>query len=107
MNNLARLITALEAENERLNGELKQVRKAISALMGINRIVVTKGSTRARMSAVARRKIAAAQRARWAKVKANRPGDSGKRQISAAGVASIRAAQRARWAKWRKQQKAA
>jgi len=60
------------------------------------------------MSDVGRARIAAARRARWAKVKrqeitsitARRP-----RKLSAAALANIRAAQKTRWAKWRKGQK--
>jgi len=54
------------------------------------------------MSVAARAKIAAAQRARWAKRKGTSSkarSATPKRQISAAGLARIRAAQRARWAK--------
>src|SRR5207245_10631012 len=58
------------------------------------------------MSAAARRRIAAAQRARWATVKGQRKvvpiaqtGKAGKRHISAAGRAQIAAAARARWAR--------
>ena len=55
------------------------------------------------MSASARARIAAAQRARWAKVKKN--GASGanprrRRKMSAAGRAAIAAAARARWARY-------
>ena len=63
------------------------------------------------MSASARAKIAAAQRARWARSKGDAPaaapaaaapapkGKSGKRTLSAAARAKIAAAQRARWAR--------
>jgi hypothetical protein len=52
------------------------------------------------MSASARAKIAAAQRARWAKTRAaGKPGRK-KRTMSAAARAKIAAAQRARWAKY-------
>jgi len=67
------------------------------------------------MSAAGRARIAAAQRARWARVKAQKGGSSSarthsssvrpKRRMSPAAIARIRAAQKARWAKWRKQQK--
>jgi hypothetical protein len=61
------------------------------------------------MSASARNKIAAAQRARWAKVKGQKPETTGaaggeapkKRKMSAAGRAKIAAAAKARWAKFR------
>jgi hypothetical protein len=54
------------------------------------------------MSASARAKIAAAQKARWAKVngkKAGKPAKAGKRKMSAAARAKIAAAAKARWAK--------
>jgi len=54
------------------------------------------------MSASARARIAAAQKARWAKYKSNKPakaGGAGRRKMSAAAKAKIAAAARARWAK--------
>jgi hypothetical protein len=53
------------------------------------------------MSASARARIGAAQKARWAKVngKAAKPAKSGKRKMSAAARAKIAAAAKARWAK--------
>lgn len=55
------------------------------------------------MSASARARIAAAQRARWAKYKANtaakKARGGGRRKMSAAARAKIAAAARARWAK--------
>jgi hypothetical protein len=61
------------------------------------------GSRRPRrqMSAAARGRIAAAQRARWAKHRKAKPAASasaGKRKMSAAARARIAAAQRRRWA---------
>jgi hypothetical protein len=57
---------------------------------------------RSKMSRSARAKIAAAQKARWAKVKgkpAAKPTAKRKRKMSAAGRAKIAAAVKARWAK--------
>jgi len=53
------------------------------------------------MSASARARIAAAQKARWAKVKGEteKPASKGKRKMSAAARAKIAAAAKARWAK--------
>jgi hypothetical protein len=59
------------------------------------------------MSASARRKIAAAQRARWKKLKGQAAAPKPKRHISAAGKKRIAAAARARWAKIRAAKKAA
>ena len=64
---------------------------------------------RRKMSASARAKIAAAQRARWAALKAKGPGKAaaaksakiGRRKMSAEARARIAAAARARWAKVR------
>ena len=58
---------------------------------------------RRKMSAAGRRKIAAAQKARWAKVKgrksAAKPVKKARRKMSASGRAKIAAAARARWKK--------
>jgi hypothetical protein len=53
------------------------------------------------MSASARARIGAAQKARWAKVngKVAKPAKTGKRKMSAAARAKIAAAAKARWAK--------
>ena len=54
------------------------------------------------MSASARARIGAAQRARWAKVRGNRaakPAGAPRRKMSAAARAKIAAAAKARWAK--------
>jgi len=64
-------------------------------------------SKRKPMSASARRKIGAAQRARWAKVKGQKIVAIAARTMSPAARRKIAAAQRARWAKWKKERKAA
>jgi hypothetical protein len=52
------------------------------------------------MSAAGRARVAAAQKARWAKIKAAKAKPAAKKKkISAAGIAKIKAAQKARWAK--------
>jgi len=60
------------------------------------------------MSAAGRARVAAAQRARWAKVKGRKVVsiNSRKRAMSPAARKRIVAAQKARWAKWRTAQKA-
>ena len=63
------------------------------------------------MSASARARIAAAQRARWAKVRgekpasAEKPASSGRRKMSAAAKARLAAIARARWQKAKAQGK--
>jgi hypothetical protein len=62
-------IAALKAETRRLEQELKQVRAAITGLEGASnngRGITARLSGRT-LSASARRRIAAAQKARWAK----------------------------------------
>ena len=73
MANLENAVNALVAEQRSLQDKLKQVETAISAL----RVVSQNGSgTVSRpkrvLSLSARRRIAAAQRARWAKYKAQK-----------------------------------
>jgi len=90
-------VKQLEAERDRLDA-------AIKALRGLSSSNSAGSSVKPKtMSAAARRKIAVAQRARWATVKGRKvvPIKTGKRHISAAGRARIAAAARARWAKIR------
>jgi hypothetical protein len=103
MSNLTTALNQLEQERSRLASQLQQLNSAISVLNGT-------GRTRRGISAAGRARIAAAQRARWAKVKGQKAASiSGrpKRKMSAAAIAKIRAAQRARWKKWRREQKKA
>ena len=58
------------------------------------------------MSASARRKISAAAKARWAKVRGTAKAAPKKRTMSLAGRRKIAAAAKARWAKFRAAQKA-
>jgi hypothetical protein len=65
--------------------------------------LLSAGKGRRTMSASARARIAAAQRARWAKVKKNGAAGASprkRRKMSAAGRARIAAAARARWARY-------
>ena len=62
------------------------------------------------MSAAGRARIAAAQRARWAKTKGQKVvpiASPKKHKLSVSALANIRAAQKKRWARWRKKQKTA
>jgi predicted RNA-binding protein with PIN domain len=103
MANLTSVIKYLEQERNRLGAQLERLNHALSVLVGT-------GNRRARrtISAAGRARIAAAQRARWAKTKGNkvvsilaRKG----RTMSPAARKRIAAAQKARWAKWRKTHK--
>ena len=102
MANLAAVVQFLKKEQDRLTRELRGISAALAAFgQAYGNHTARKG----RLSAAARAKIAAAQRARWAKVRAKK-GQSGKvvgmrkhRAMSAAARRKIAAAQRARWAK--------
>jgi hypothetical protein len=77
--------------------------KAIAALEGVTSDRSAPRSGRPGISAAGRQRIAAAQRARWAKIKGRKVVSiTHKRTMSPAARRKIAAAQKARWAKWRK-----
>lgn len=101
MTNLGSVVQMLRKEHERLSTEMKAIGTALSAFgAAYGRGTAPRGRT----SGAGRASISAAQRARWAKVKA--ASDKGnvvtittKRTMSASARRRIAAAQRARWAK--------
>ena len=120
MESLAVALRQLREERMHAKEQVKKLDQAIVAIEGI----VGKGNLgfagrgqkgkKRTMSAAARRKIAAAQRARWARVKNLKPvlvttktSTARKRTLSPAARRKIAAAQRARWAKFRVNRKAA
>jgi hypothetical protein len=76
--NLAKAVLQLKTEREQARRELEQLDSALSALAGLGQSTrrVGRAQTLGRkprvISAAARKRIAAAQRARWAKWKAAR-----------------------------------
>lgn len=109
MSNLDGVVRLLKKEQDRLTKELRGIGAALAAFGH----AYGKGPTRGKMSAAGRARIVAAQRARWAKVRAN-AGKSvkvvpirGKRTLSAAARRKIAAAQRARWARVKAAKKSA
>jgi len=101
MSKLDGVIRLLKKEEEQLKRELTGITAALAAF---GKTYVKRGNTR-RISAAGRTRIAAAQRARWARVRAS-AGKSVKvvpikrnRILSSAARRKIAAAQRARWAK--------
>jgi len=99
------LINSLSAQQLRRAAAIKEQIDALESELG--KILGGGGATqvangRRTMSASARARIGAAQKARWAKVKgtkAEKPARSGKRRMSPAARAKIAAAAKARWAK--------
>ena len=108
MANLAGIVQQLRKERDQAARIVERLDAALDALNGGSH---GRTHTRSGMSAAGRARIAAAQRARWAKVR----GNSGKKRnvvsmpkkktMSAAARKKIAAAQRARWAKVRAAQK--
>src|SRR5271155_5595391 len=98
---LGNIVTELRVERAHLVNNLRHVDAALAVLGKMEGGKFATASRRS-LSATGRRKIAAAQKARWAKVR-NQTTSSGttrpKRTLSAAARRKIAAAQRARWAK--------
>ena len=119
MANLSGIMQQLKKERDRVERELSGLNAALSAFVNVyaGKTKPT-GRKRRKMSVAARKKIAAAQRARWAKARkgslpavvgaARKTGSApAKRTMSASARRKIAAAQRARWAKLRAGQKKA
>ncbi len=70
MPNLDKVVKSLVTEQRTLQGKLSQVEAAIAALRGMGQNGRSAAARQKRvLSVAARRRIAAAQRARWAKYK--------------------------------------
>jgi hypothetical protein len=101
MDNLTGVIQLLKKEQDRLTRELRGVGAALAAF---GKAYGTEMGTR-KVSASARARMAAAQKARWAKAREDSgarkkgAGKVPKRVMSAAARKKIAAAQRARWTK--------
>jgi hypothetical protein len=94
------IIALLKAERDKAAQQVNALDTAIRALSGMNSARGLHGPRT--MSAAARARISASQKARWARARGQKVVSiAPKRKISAAGLARIRAAQRARWAKLR------
>jgi len=97
MAGVSSIIAQLRLERDRVERQLSGLNAALTAFAG-----VYSGSTNGKrqISAAGRKRIAAAQRARWAKVRGNGKA-APKRTMSASSSRKIAAAQRRRWAKVR------
>ncbi len=95
---LASFVSELRSERTNLVDRLRHVDAALSVL---GKLGGGRNSTRPKrgVSALARRRMSLAQKARWAKAKGRAP--KAKRSMSASARRKIAAAQRARWAKIR------
>src|SRR5947209_7193589 len=99
------MISNLSAQQLRQAASIKdkidELQTELERLLGSSTSAPSTGKRTWKMSASARAKIAAAQKARWAKVKGKsvESAKKGKRKMSAAGRAKIAAAARLRWKK--------
>ena len=101
---IATVVRQLKKERDRAAKEVQRLNAALAAL---NANSYGKRAGRGTLSAAARESIAAAQRARWAKVRASQGGAqsarrAARRMMSAAARAKIARAQRLRWANQKK-----
>ena len=96
------IIAQLRAERDKAAQQVNALDTAIRALSGLDSAGGSRHGPRT-MSAAARARISASQKARWARTRGQKvfPIKAAKRRMSAAGLARIRAANRARWARVR------
>jgi len=105
MANYSEVLKELQQQRNRLDQAIRVIAKLI-ARDGTRLSTASARKPRRTVSAAARRKMAAAQRARWAKAKGAKASPT-VRTMSQAARKKIAVAQRARWAKVRAQQKKA
>src|SRR5438477_6613504 len=92
----------LKAERDKAAQQVDALDTAIRALSGLNTARRLHGPRK--MSAAARARISASQKARWARTRGQKVVSiAPRRHISAAGLANIRKATKARWARLRKE----
>ena len=103
MSNLLSLTTKQLRRAADLKEKIGALNKELASILGAPASTPAKARKKRGMSAAGRAAVAAAQKARWAKIKAQKPAAKApskkKRTMSAAAKAKISAAAKARWAK--------
>lgn len=109
LNQYLKLQTALLNEKSRIEARLSDINRVLGGdVLAANQVpsATSKRGGARKFSAATKAKMAAAQKARWAKLKGNAavgavaaPVANKRRKISAAGRAAIIAAAKARWAR--------
>lgn len=118
MANLNNALQELHAERSRAQLSIEKLDQAISVIESLNGSGTSGNATQPKriISAASRRKMALAQKARWARMGkeiqpvalvAKTSSSAAKRTMSASARRKIAAAQKARWAKIRAEQKKA
>jgi hypothetical protein len=85
-----------------LKEKIDALNKELASILGAPAPLAAKAPKKGKMSAAGRARIAAAQKARWAKIKGAKPAVKApvkKRTMSAAAKAKLSALAKARWAK--------
>jgi hypothetical protein len=109
------VVETLKSERDKLQNDLNRLNAAIKALGGSASTGSSMTGKRPKLSAAGRARIAAAQRARWAKLRGQHGKTAQKQNVvsmpakrktmSSAARKKIAAAQKARWAKVKAAQK--
>jgi hypothetical protein len=101
MSNLLSLSSEQLRRAADIQEEIEALNKELASFLGAPASIPAKAPKKRGMSAAGRAAVAAAQKARWAKIKEAKPAKAPakKRTMSAAGRARISAAAKARWAK--------
>jgi hypothetical protein len=117
MTNLTSALQQLRAERKRAELQVEKFDQAISVIESLNGSGVVRKSTRPTrtVSAASPRRMARAQKARWARLRkpqqsvtaGSAPAGAPQKHLSLGGRRKIAAAQRARWAQVRAAKKAA
>jgi hypothetical protein len=102
MGNLSSLTSAQLRRAAEIKDAMSRLDRELFSILGVRSDSSPAPQKTRKMSAAAKARIAAAQKARWAKVKGKattKPIAKKKRKMSAAAKAKIAAAAKARWAK--------
>jgi hypothetical protein len=106
MNTLLGLSASQLRQAANIREKIQALESELSSILGGDSLVPDRANGgrlgRRRMSAAGRRAIAAAAKARWAKVRGNQPAKAeskGRRKMSAAAKARLSAIAKARWKK--------
>ena len=94
-------IEGFESQKRRIDAQIDELRELLKGDRTASTVTTESAPPRRKMSAAARKRIAAAQKARWAKVRTEsgaRQKSTPKRKLSPAGRKAISEAAKKRWA---------
>jgi hypothetical protein len=99
MKSLSSLSVAQLRKAVAVKEQIEQLEAQLASIVGDMPTPEAAGKKRRRMSAAGRARIAAAARARWAKIRGQKESPRKKRKVSAAARLRLSAAAKARWKK--------